>query len=397
MSRLYLKFYLALLGSLIAFALAAMMLWHGVGFADEAENSTIARVLQNALPPADAPAVQQQAALRALTAGLDVNALLLAPDHARLAQVGHELSRGWTIDLPDGRRLLSSRPLGGHPHYLLLVVLLVLALAIGVAAHPLVRRIATRLERLQAGVEALGAGDLSARVAVEGHDEVAHLAASFNRAAARIDELVAAHKTLLANASHELRTPLTRIRLTIELMKDSADPQRKHALSQDIAELDQLIDEILLASRLDAITEPDADEEVDVLALAAEECARYNEVQLDGTPVMLRGDSRLLRRLLRNLLDNARRHGIPPTRVRLARTAGGVEIIVRDEGPGMPADQCDRVFTPFYRRSGAAESVGAGLGLSLVRQIARHHGGDARCESTPDGRVRFVITLAGPH
>lgn len=395
MSRLYLKFYFALLGSLIVFAFAAMVLWHGVGFADEAENSMLSRFVQNALPPADAPAEQQQAAMQSLAIGLNVNALLLAPDHAHLAVIGHELDHGWVIDLPDGRRLLSSQPLGGHPHYLVLLVLLVLALAVGVAAYPLVRRIATRLERLQAGVEALGAGDMSARVAVEGHDEVAHLATSFNRAAARIDELVSAHKSLLANASHELRTPLTRIRLAVELMKESADPERKIGLNQDIAELDSLVDEILLASRLDALTNNDVVEDIDLLALAAEECSRYPEAELDGAPIMLRGDSRLLRRLLRNLLENARLHGAPPTRITLAPSARDIEIVVSDQGPAVPAEQCERLFAPFYRRSGACESIGTGLGLALVRQIARRHGGDARCEPTPDGQhLRFIVTLS---
>ena len=87
---------------------------------------------------------------------------------------------------------------------------------------------------------------------------------------------------------------------------------------QDIAELDWLVDEILLASRLDAVSEPLAAEELDLLALAAEECARYDDVQLEGAVVSVRGDARLLRRLLRNLLENARRHGAPPTHVKIA-------------------------------------------------------------------------------
>ena len=136
-------------------------------------------------------------------------------------------------------------------------------LTVGVAAFPIVRQITRRLERLQRGVESLGAGDLEARVAVEGHDEVAQLAESFNRAAGQIELLVQGHKALLANASHELRTPLARIRLAVELMKSSADPKLKLGLEQDIAELDWLVDEILLASRLDA-TPPDvATDEVD--------------------------------------------------------------------------------------------------------------------------------------
>src|SRR5262249_61057550 len=123
--------------------------------------------------------------------------------------------------VPRGHRLL------GFP---LCLVVALLALAVGVGAYPVVRRLTARLERLQAGVESLGAGDLSARVKVEGHDEVARLAESFNRAADRIEELVGAHKALLANASHELRTPLTRIRMAVELMKESADPKRKRDL-----------------------------------------------------------------------------------------------------------------------------------------------------------------------
>ncbi len=215
------------------------------------------------------------------------------------------------------------------------------------------------------------------RVKEEGRDEVARLAASFNRAAARIEELVAAQKTLLANASHELRTPLARIRMAVELMKSGADPRRKRELERDIAELDALIDEILLASRLDA---PDqhTTEEIDLLALAAEEVARYDAAELDGVPVTVRGDARLLRRLIRNLLENARRHGAPPIKVSL-RTAGGTATLqVCDAGPGIPAPEREKVFEPFHR----------GLGLSIVRRIARRHGGDVRCTGNC-----FVVSL----
>ncbi len=155
-------------------------------------------------------------------------------------------------------------------------------MAVAICAYPLVRRLTRRLERLQAGVEQLGAGDLAARVKIEGKDEVARLAESFNRAAARIEELVGSHKLLLANASHELRTPLSRIRLGVEFLKETADPKRKHELERDIAELDQLIDEILLSSRLDAVRGLDQREEIDLLALAAEEGARYDRCSVTG-------------------------------------------------------------------------------------------------------------------
>lgn len=285
----------------------------------------------------------------------------------------------------------SRHPHAWATHFHLLLTLL--ALSIGIAAYPLVRQISRRLERLQRGVESLGAGDLSARVAVEGKDEVARLAGSFNRAAGQIEQLVKANKALLANASHELRTPLARIRLAVELLKESADPKRRAGLEQDIAELDWLVDEILLASRLDTVTEAIDAQEVDLLALAAEECSRYDGTQLEGSPGLIQGDARLLRRLLRNLLENAARHGIPPTQVRIARDSTSTTVTVWDAGPGVPPAEFENVFRPFNRPSNGAQQNGTGLGLSLVRQIARRHGGDARCATLPEGRSCFLITL----
>jgi signal transduction histidine kinase len=157
--------------------------------------------------------------------------------------------------------------------------------------------------------------------------------------------------------------------------------------------LDWLVDEILLASRLDAVTEPAATEELDLLAMAAEECARYDDAHLEGAPLIVRGDPRLLRRALRNLLENARRHGAPPTQVRIARDAGAATITVWDSGPGVPTSEFENVFQRFYRPKLADYRGGTGLGLALVRQIARHHGGDARCKDMGDGRSCFVVTL----
>jgi signal transduction histidine kinase len=249
------------------------------------------------------------------------------------------------------------------------------ALAVAICAYPVVRGLTRRLERLQLGVETLGAGDLSARVAVSGHDEVTSLAESFNRAAGRIEELVGAHRLLLANASHELRTPLSRIRLALELFERSGEAKYKTDLERDLAELEALIDEILLASRLEAMPVLQATEDIDLLALAAEECARYDDCTLDGEAASVSGDPRLIRRMVRNLLENAKRHGTPPVRVTVARAGKGVTLDVADGGAGVPASERERVFTAFHRLG--QDGKGAGLGLSLVRQIARLHGGNA--------------------
>jgi signal transduction histidine kinase len=379
MRRLYLRIYFAVLASLAVFALAAAALWHAV--AEPREGGAVAVIARNVLAPATAPAAEQQAALERLARDVPVDLALFEANGRQLAGVGALLpvpreagwqgGGTWASQLADGRWIAvrSPHPRRGPAFGVLFLALILVG--VGVGAYPVVRRLTKRLERLQRGVEALGAGELSARVKVEGRDEVGQLAESFNRAAARIEELVAAHKSLLANASHELRTPLARIRMALELGKD------KREVEQDIAELDALIDEVLLASRLDTVATLENVEEVDVLALAAEEAARY-DVEAQGEPTMMRGDPRLLRRMIRNLLENARRHGAPPIELLVRKR----EIRVCDAGPGVPEADRERIFEPFNSKRGT------GLGLALVRQIARRHGGEARCEGSC-----FYVTL----
>jgi len=277
-----------------------------------------------------------------------------------------------------------------------MIALVGVAVALGV--YPIVRRLTKRLEALQRGVQRWGEGDLSVRVPEEGQDEVADLSNRFNAAAARIETLVQSHKTLLANASHELRSPLTRIRMGLELMGEKPSPTAKAEIARNIGELDQLIDEILLSSRLDA---KEADmgtvETVDLTGLAAEECARVDaeldvDAQTDGT---VRGVPRLLRRAIRNLLENARRYGGDQgIGVTITRRGDRTLLSVDDRGPGVPAHLRDRIFEPFYRLPGASEREGGvGLGLALVKSIVERHCGSVRCASREGGGASFVIEL----
>jgi two-component system, OmpR family, sensor histidine kinase RstB len=295
-----------------------------------------------------------------------------------------------SIPLPDGRRLVARLPARQRPNALTLAAFLgAIALVVAIGARPVVRRLTGRLERLQRGVESLGAGDLAARVKVEGRDEVARLAQSFNHAAARIESLVNAHKMLLANASHELRTPLTRIRLGLELA--AADSQRKAELERDIAELDQLVGEILLVSRLEATEQLDVREDVELAALAAEECARYDDCELEAKPVTVSGDPMLLRRMIRNLIENAKLHGQPPIEVTTAKQGDRAVLNVLDHGPVIAAEARERLFSPFYRIPGSGAAKGSGLGLALVRQIARRHGGEVIYD--PERGNSFTVSL----
>jgi signal transduction histidine kinase len=284
-----------------------------------------------------------------------------------------------------------STPWGGP------LMLAIVALAVMIGSYPIVRRLTQRLEKLRGGVERWAQGDLGARVREEGNDEVAFLAQRFNHAAERIESLVKSHKSLLANASHELRSPLARIRMGLELMDGSPSETQKAEMLRSIAELDQLIDEILLASRLDAReTDVGTFEPVDLIGLAAEECAQAGaelEVQ-DGNTVVVHGVSRLLRRALRNLLENARRYSGGPIEVDLRSHNGRAVVRVCDRGPGVPPEQRERIFEPFYRLPGASEREGGvGLGLALVRSIAERHHGTVHCEGREGGGAVFVLSL----
>ena len=395
-----------------------------------------ADLLQRSLPPADAPREAQAQALREWSQRLRLPLALDDADGRRIgASEGYArresefpafAGRVQSIRLDDGRTLQVPRPLlrgraelgpgmmrGGPPPVPppswpwlprtlpdgvgLVALLAVLFLAVAGGAYPVVRGLTRRLEALQHGVEAFGAGALGRRVPEDGRDEVAALAASFNRAAARIEALVRSHQSLLANASHELRSPLARLKMALAMLDEAPAAQRprlQREIESNIAELDALVEEVLLSSRLDARDDVVQREPVELLGLAAEEAARV-DAAVDGMALTVPGDERLLRRALRNLLENARRYGDGgPVEVHVARAGAQAEVRVEDRGPGVPEAHRERIFEAFFRLPGHAEKAGGvGLGLALVRQIAERHGGRVRCEAREGGGSRFVLAL----
>jgi len=414
-NHLYLRIYLAVVVSLVIAGLLVVTAWRWNADYRQIGPSleSFAAIAADVLPPADASNEEQQRALSRWHTRMRTDLTLYSADRKVIASIGRPLpplntsqtSSGWmdggppvfAVKLPDDRWLVGERPGRRRaPPFSFTTTLILIGLVIGIGCYPVVRRLTRRLERLKTSVEALGAGQLSTRIPVEGRDEVASLAASFNRSAARIEALVDAQKALLANASHELRSPLARISMATELMAGDAQPALRDELKRNIAELDQLIDEILLASRLDATTgNEQAHTPVDFTALVAEECARV-DAELESTATELQGDARLLRRMVRNLLENARRYGNgSPIEVRLARTTDDkICLQVCDGGPGIPASERENIFTPFYRVAGASEREGGvGLGLSLVQQIVQRHHGAVICTDRPEGGSCFTVTL----
>lgn len=299
-------------------------------------------------------------------------------------------------------------PWWARPPYGFVWMLLLVGLAVAVGVYPIVRKLTQRLEALQQGVQKWGEGDLTARVAEFGQDEVADLSRRFNAAAERVQNLMtsqqallSSQKSLLANASHELRSPLTRIRMGLEFI-DAGNEAAQKEIARNIAELDQLIEEILLASRLDA---QEADmgtiESVDLMGLCAEECARVGallEVHAGANHFEMQGVAKLLRRLIRNLLENAGRYGAlnGPEDVSVLCSKEDTHLLIQvcDRGPGVPLAYRDKIFEPFFRLPGASERAGSvGLGLALVKSIALRHGGQVSFQDREGGGSCFEVRM----
>jgi signal transduction histidine kinase len=409
--HLWLRIWLTALASLAVVVLLTALLWRFTAERKiQAEHDRVIAVLAgDALPRDNDPAALRDALTRLVPRHMDGAALYDAQGRLLAATGAHAHARPPPPGLPlppppieerqiplaDGRVLVLRMP--GPPwHFHLggLALFSLVALAVGLGTYPVVRRLSRRLEDLSSSVERFGRGDLAARAPVAGGDEVSGLADSFNRMAGRVSALLEAHGRMLANASHELRSPLARIRMALDLYETQPRPELLASIRRDCAEIDEQVEEILLASKLDTVVAGPPQEHVDLAALVAEEAARV-EVAFDVASVAVRGDLRLLRKLVRNLLDNALRHGGNAVAATLTDDEAGHAVLrVSDRGPGLPEAERERIFEPFYRPASARETgTGWGLGLALVRQIATHHGGRVRCLENPGGGCVFEVEL----
>lgn len=366
------------------------------------------------------------------------------------------------------------------------------------------RTMTWRINQLSRQITQLGDGDFSARVTPVGNDEITILARGFNQTAERIETLMNANKLLLAHASHEIRTPITRIRLQVEMMTMLASQfdktiqdkvqKRADAINRDLTGLNDLVESILLVSRMDAGHAIEKVEDVDLYELIKNEIQHYPQATFAGGHIIIQGQAKLLTHLVRNLLDNAHLHGVPPVSVQLyaiddagnqlaidalpamqestkdtdnqkhtddekdkialpapikdttsdptngdditvdaeipstnspaaTDTADSeatsskltnkpknkssifsrkksdivhlpefrqVCIAVIDQGTGIAEDKRTDIFSPFVRLQ--QEKKGSGLGLSLVAQIVKAHGGSIITD-TVHGHTRFLVTL----
>jgi two-component system, OmpR family, sensor kinase len=403
---LFLQFYLTVLASL-ALVATLIIIMAGIGRFDPHDqlSDRVGNFIGAILPPADNLGELTSSVHRiSLATGADISVydtngnLLAAAGPPIPASTQPEDPKGFgppprtiALDTPQGLHVVARArsPFGPMRRNIAFFVLLT-AGTLGLAAYPITRHLTRRLKRLKVGMNVWSAGALQSRVAVEGDDEIADVARTFNLAASRIEELVTAQRSLLANASHELRSPLARLRMATEMYQITPGDRLKAEIVGNLRELDELVEEILLMSRLESRQPEELADDCDLLSIAAEEAARAGAA-VSGQSIIIKGNAKLLRRLVRNLVQNAARHGKPPVEVDLSRSGNLVRLSVRDHGPGLTTSEADRVFEPFYRPTGHGESAGGwGLGLALVRQIAELHGGRAFYEPPTDGGARFV-------
>ncbi len=276
------------------------------------------------------------------------------------------------------------------------------------AGYLLAARTAAPLRRFAGTAATVDAGDLSPRVEVDASSaaELRTLGDSFNHMLDRLEDAFARQRSFVSDASHELRSPLTAIRGQIEVLArrpdpDAADVRRVEAATlAELRRVEALVEELLALARLDEGVGPQR-RELDAAAFLREAVATAPGAASIGTvaPGRIELDPDMVARVIRNLVENARRHAGPGGKVTVSSTAttGRLRIDVDDDGPGIPPAERERIFDRFHRSDTGRDrgSGGSGLGLAIARAIVEGHGGTIRAENSPAGGARVSFELPG--
>jgi two-component system osmolarity sensor histidine kinase EnvZ len=369
------------------------------------------------LPPQTRAAFERELAnrhgLRLTT--VDVGATADAPPFTFRRQIETALSQrlGRTVALhgvPGTAAAWLDIPLGGHDlrvgffpdRYAVKLPLATIAVvALGtflslLTALLLVRRITVPLARAAQAAGQVGAGELPEALPETGPAELAELARCFNKMASEVRELLDNRTTLLAGISHDLRTPMTRLQLNLEMLRDDsghASPARIDRAVNDLAEMNQLISGYLELART---TQAEPKVRFDLAALLQDVAAEAGLAWASPAPCEIEASRLALRQIVVNLVQNAQRYG-GDTPVELALECGEqrVRVSVSDSGAGIPDDQLEKVFRPFYRLEGSRSQAtgGTGLGLAIVRQLAEKNGWEVGLRNRDAGGLEAVLEI----
>ena len=261
------------------------------------------------------------------------------------------------------------------------------------------------LKWLHSGVEAVSAGDFSTRVPVVRNDEIGKVARAFNEMTTRVQEMMDDRERLLADVSHELRSPLARIKVALELLPEG---EKRDAIAQDIREMESLTTALLereqMRTKLQASASQSGNETINLIAIAGDVVDGFQitapGINLNVPPQSLEieGDKTLVKVLIHNLVDNAVKFSLPdsaPVEVTLSKDDGYIQIIVKDDGIGIPQDRAEKVFEPFVKLNPArGHRSGYGLGLNLCQRIVQAMGGHIEIQQLEQQRgTRVSVTL----
>lgn len=297
-----------------------------------------------------------------------------------------------------------------HRLQVLAVLLVVLLMAVAFARH-----IARPLQKIVSAAKRFGRGELGARAGINRNDEIGDVGRAFDDMADQVTGLMTAQQELMANVSHELLTPLSRVQVAVDLITDGEPEQAKDLvpeIARDLAEIERLIDDVMTLARLDVSHSHDRTaiiplrvQSAHVDDLVQEAVSRFrsqcqtHEVAAEvpaGLP-KLSADVVLLRRVIQNLLENARKYSEPGStiRVRASTTRNGLSIVVQDNGIGIDDADLKQVFKPFFRgdRSRSRSTGGVGLGLALAKRVVEAHGGTIVIASPPGQGTTLTIEL----
>ncbi|MBU2712010.1 ATP-binding protein [Zooshikella harenae] len=336
--------------------------------------------------------------------------MLLGPD-ARSIRLFVGLEGGSNVGLDATQQVLEVGPirfLEMYPFKLVFTISLFAFSSISLAIYILVRGLEKRLRKMERAATKISRGDLDARVNVRGSDSVGRLARAFNGMASHIQRLLSIQQEMIRGVSHELRTPVARLRFGLQMVEDaqSADERENYlgGMDKDIQELDHLIDEILTYASLEQGSPVLHFKRIDVddiiTQVIKEHLALANGIALEHIPCpasepkrRAEVERRYMQRAIQNLVGNALRYAKTKVTVRYTVTSETCRVDVEDDGPGIPENEWDRVFTAFARLddSRTRASGGYGLGLSIVRRIVYWHNGRALVGHSEMGGARFSI------
>ena len=285
-------------------------------------------------------------------------------------------------------------------HAAVFVVLLLVMGAVVLSAHAVLKRLLSPLKALTEGVARLSAGELDVVVPNTTHDEFGTLTDAFNQMVGRVRDMIGARDQLLLDVSHELRSPVTRMKVALELVPHG---EQRDRMAADVAEMERMIAELLELERLrDRRGIQPARQDLMLIVREVAETFRHRPpgVRIVSTSreMHIDVDADKVRIVLRNLLENAGKYSTPtssPVEIALSQTGATVVVRVMDDGVGIPAEDVERVFEPFFRvdRSRSKSTGGYGLGLSICKRVMDAHGGSIAVERREGRGTSFVLTF----